>query len=191
MRNLNSQRSLGTDQYPKTAVDACEVLSNHKFDNFNKTIKKKEQKGKGDGNHKYESSNTKEDDSAVLSFAQLEGKCYCCGKPGHKSPNCNKNDKIPKPEWAINKSLQQFVQEQKTQTNNSAAASSESSVRSETKTNEPTVGLAGLHYSCLAGLHYSFSQIDSLKDSILLDSDSTDTIFCSNDYVTNGDEATM
>jgi len=80
MRNLNSQRSLGNDQYPKTAVDACEVLSNHKFDNFNKTIKKKEQKGKGDGNHKYESSNTKEDDSAVLSFAQLEGKCYCCGK---------------------------------------------------------------------------------------------------------------
>ena len=21
-----------------------------------------------------------------LSFAQLEGRCYCCGKPGHKSP---------------------------------------------------------------------------------------------------------
>jgi hypothetical protein len=176
MRNLNSQKSLGNDQYPKTVVDACEVLSNHKSDNANKINKKKEHKAKGDGNQKNDSSNTKEDDSAVLSFAQLEGKCYCCGKPGHKLPDCNKKDKIPKPEWAINKSQQQFVQEQKTQTNSSSTASSNNSVRSEPR-NEPTVGWAGLHHS--------FAQVDSLKDSILLDSDSTDTIFCNSEYVTN------
>jgi hypothetical protein len=23
-----------------------------------------------------------------LSFAQTEGKCYCCGKADHKSPSC-------------------------------------------------------------------------------------------------------
>jgi len=39
MRNLNSQKSLGNDEYPKTVVDACEVLSNHKFDNVTKINK--------------------------------------------------------------------------------------------------------------------------------------------------------
>jgi len=112
----------------------------------------------------------------MLSFAQLEGKCYCCGKPGHKSPDCNKKDNIPKLEWTINKSQQQFVQEQKTQTNSSSTASSNNSVRSEPR-NEPTVGWAGLRHS--------FAQVDSLKDSILLDSNSTDTIFCNSEYVTN------
>ena len=32
----------------------------------------------------------------------MEGKYYCCGKPGHKSIMCRAKDK-PKPEWAINK----------------------------------------------------------------------------------------
>ena len=146
MRNLNSQKSLGNDQYPKTVVDACQMLSNHKSDNANKINKKKEHKGKGNRNQKNDSLNTKEDDSAVLSFAQLEGQCYCCGKRGHKLPDCNKKDKFPKPEWAINKSQQQFAQEQKTQTNSSSAASSNNSVRTEPRS-EPTVGWAGLHHS--------------------------------------------
>jgi hypothetical protein len=175
LTNLNSQKSLGNDQYPKTIVDACEVLSNHKFDNANRANKKREQKGKGDGNQKH--ANAKEDESVVLSFAQLEGKCYCCGKPGHKSPVCNKKDKIPKDEWAINKSQQQFVQEQKTQASNSSTKNSDdSNVKSEAK-NEPTAGWTGLHYS--------FAQSNSLRDCILLDSDSTDTIFCNKEYVTN------
>ena len=172
LRNLNSQKSLGNDQYPKTIADACEVLSNHKFDNFNKTNKKKEHKGSGNQNQNQNNSKG-DDDSVVLSFAQLEGKCYCCGKAGHKSPDCNKKEKIPKNEWAINKSQQQFVQEQTTGTEASSAPSD--------KSNEPTVGWAGLHYS--------FAHISSLKDSILLDSDSTDTIFCNEEYVTNIREA--
>jgi hypothetical protein len=32
----------------------------------------------------------------------MEGKCYCCGKTGHKLPQCHHKDK-PKSEWAINK----------------------------------------------------------------------------------------
>jgi len=92
LKNLNSQKSLGNNQYPKTIVDAFEVLSNHKFDNANKVNKKKEQKGKGDGSHNNNSSSAKEDGYVVLFFAQLEGNCYCCGKPGHKLPVCNKKD---------------------------------------------------------------------------------------------------
>ena len=26
-------------------------------------------------------------------------KCYCCGNPGHKSPECPWKNKIPKQEW--------------------------------------------------------------------------------------------
>jgi hypothetical protein len=37
------------------------------------------------------------------SFTQHEGRCYCCGKPGHRSPDCWEKDKIPQEEWAINK----------------------------------------------------------------------------------------
>jgi hypothetical protein len=44
----------------------------------------------------------KEDDEVpTLSFAQMEGKWYWCGKPGHRSPDCRQKDKIPKDEWVI------------------------------------------------------------------------------------------
>jgi hypothetical protein len=36
-----------------------------------------------------------------------------------------------------------------------------------------------------AGVHCSFAQLTNLKDLILLDSDSTDTVFCNPEYVTN------
>jgi hypothetical protein len=42
-------------------------------------------------------------ETVELSFAQMEGRCYCCGKEGHKSPSCRDKDK-PKDEWAIHKS---------------------------------------------------------------------------------------
>jgi hypothetical protein len=79
--NLKSQKSLGNDQYPRTIVETNNVLSNHKFD-ITKT-KKSDQK-----HHNKSKPKEDKDDEEVtsLSFAQMEGKCYCCGKPGHKSP---------------------------------------------------------------------------------------------------------
>ena len=53
IQNLNSQKSLGNDQYPKTIVETNNVLSNHKFDinkekkqdtHHSKANKNKEQK---------------------------------------------------------------------------------------------------------------------------------------------------
>ena len=93
--------SLGNDQYPKTLIEANNVLSNHKFDDAyykqNSSSRKVNEVNNSDNR-----SNT-DDTSPPLSFAQMEGKCYCCGKPGHKSPACNKKKQIPRSEWAINK----------------------------------------------------------------------------------------
>jgi hypothetical protein len=105
-----------------------------------------------------------------LSFAQMEGKCYCCGKPGHKSPECRSKEKIPREEWAINKSQQQHVQSK----NDDAKSTSRSTI---TTTKEAVVGWTGLHCS--------FAQIVDMKELILLDSDSTETVFYNPKYVTN------
>lgn len=94
VNSLVSQYSLGNDQY----------LSNHRFDS-----------GYGEKKRSSNGSNTSKNVSTVkrdgvkqesqnpnLSFAQMEGKCYCCGKSGHKSPECRYNNK-PKKEWTINR----------------------------------------------------------------------------------------
>ena len=102
----------------------------------------------------------------------MEGKCYCCGKPGHKSPDCKAKAKIPKDEWAINKSQQQHLQ----QSNNDDDKSTSGSTMSRKK-DEPVIGWAGVHCS--------FALDINMKQLILLDSDSTDTVFCNPKYVTN------
>jgi hypothetical protein len=114
----------------------------------------------------------KDDEEATpLSFAQMEGKCYCCGKPGHKSPDCRSKEKSSREEWAINKS-QQHVQ----QSSNDDAKSTDGSTVSIKK--EEVVAR-------WAGLHCSFAQTVNMRELILLDSDSTDTVFCNPKYVTN------
>ncbi len=70
MKNLNSQKSLGNDQYPRTIVETNNVLSNHKFD----VIKKKQE----NNNTHHQRANPhknkeKDEESTPLSFAQMEG----------------------------------------------------------------------------------------------------------------------
>jgi hypothetical protein len=45
-------------------------------------------------------------------IAQMEGKCYCCRKTGHMSPQCHFKDKL-KNKWFVNKSQQSHVQANK------------------------------------------------------------------------------
>ena len=75
LNGLNTQQSLGNNQYPKLVTEANNVLSNHRLDNPTKM--KREQDEKIKPKAKKEESKEQE---INLSFAQLEGKCYCCGK---------------------------------------------------------------------------------------------------------------
>ena len=98
LTNLKQQKSLGNDQYPKTLIESTHVLSNHRFDFLTyKTPRPQQDKTKTKANQ------YKEEAEVQLSFTQLDGKCYCCGKAGHKSPQSHHKNKIPKDEWAINK----------------------------------------------------------------------------------------
>lgn len=66
--NLHSQFSLRNNQFPQSLVETSNVLSN-------KTTTAPRMK-----------SETQQEQTPALSFAQLEGNCYCCGKSEHKSP---------------------------------------------------------------------------------------------------------
>jgi hypothetical protein len=77
LKGLNSQKSLGHDQYPKLVSESNNVLSNHKFD---VTVSNKNKHQDRDRHKPKIKQEEKEDDaSPILSFAQIEGKCYCCG----------------------------------------------------------------------------------------------------------------
>ena len=102
LRGLSSQFALGNDQYPKTLEDATDVLSNHRFDNEYMEKKKKLQKQPPSSSNAQATPAKKEEENVNLSFAQMEGRCYCCSKKGHMSNKCRFKDK-PKSEWLMNK----------------------------------------------------------------------------------------
>ena len=90
---LSMQQSLGNNQYPKSVTEATNVLSNHRFDTIPSKINSKKKPTTDDT-----SSNKDKEESPSLSFAQLEGKCFCCGKPGHRSTTCKQKNTKPKSE---------------------------------------------------------------------------------------------
>ena len=117
----------------------------------------------------------------VLSFAQMEGKCYCCGKPGHKSTTCRAKDK-PKPEWAINKAKldNQSHLQAETATNDDQV-----SIHSNRDTQvalDRTIDWAGVHV-VLPDIPIQFFIEDDLKTWILLDNESSVSIFCNHELV--------
>ncbi|KAL7578529.1 hypothetical protein ACA910_011590 [Epithemia clementina (nom. ined.)] len=90
LSGLATQHSLGNNQYPTEIVEATNVLSNHRFD---KSPQKKQNENKQDSNTKDRKEGKDGQEPLMMSFAQMEGKCYCCGKAGHKSPECQYKNK--------------------------------------------------------------------------------------------------
>ena len=131
MAGLNTQRTLGNDQYPTTITEASNVLSNHRFDNYKSNNNNNDKKNKDKNNEKDEK--VKPDEVPSMSFAQLEGKCYCCGKAGHRSTNCHHKDR-PREEWAINKAKAAEVSNAQA---HSSTAPTEMSSLTESPSGEP------------------------------------------------------
>jgi hypothetical protein len=184
LKGLNSQKSLGHDQYPRTLSEANNVLSNHKLDATKQNKQNLNQQSKEDrikSKAKQEQNNKTVDEAPILSFAQMEGRCYCCRKPGHKSPDCRSAKDIKREDWAINKLQSHATASGKAPSSNGSVAQSsvaQSSVTANSDTKAPKAHVGW------AGVHCSFAHAANLKDLILLDSDSTDTVFCNPEYVT-------
>jgi hypothetical protein len=170
IKNLNHPKLLNNNQFPKTIVETTSVLSNHPFDYTARQYKSSKNNNQQTGN---------DEKGPTLSFVQLDGKCYCCGKPGHKSPDCKSKNKIPCKEWAINKTqlTQSTVQLKLTHGKSEASLLTTQTKTPTNKDNNKNTGWAGIHCS--------FAQSNNMKNLILLDSDSTDTVFCNPNYVTN------
>jgi hypothetical protein len=179
LTGLQTQQSLGHNQYPVTITEANNVLSSHRFDNSNKKRKDKKDT-KTD-----ENENTENEEAPALSFAQLEGKCWCCGKQGHMSSSCRNKDK-PKDQWFINKVKQADQSHLSTSTPNSIAQSSDDTASvittSATSTSQHSNAPSSQGWT---GAHVLFCQSEQMKDWILLDNESTTSIFCNPNYVTD------
>ena len=167
LSGLDTQNSLGNDQYPRTVAEANSVLSNHRFDSIKTT-----HKTPGKSSNEQPKKET-EQEKLNLTFAQLVGKCYCCGKAGHRSPECRFNTK-PKAEWAINKVQQTHTQAKK-----------EEKPKPAQSTPEPKKPQESQNPTGWAGVHHQHLQLEDMKDWILLDNESTVTIFCNSNMVSD------
>ena len=93
LKRLSQQKSFGSDQYPKNSTDGNSILSNHMFVNSSEKIMVTSNK-KGNKDEKNINDDQKHEKlQDILSFTQMEGRCFCCGKPGHKSPQCRQRHK--------------------------------------------------------------------------------------------------
>ena len=95
VENSKEQLSLGNNQYPISVDKAYEVLMVKRFDKKPKTHGDRNNNNQdGGGNQKHNFLTKNEEDSPTFNFVQvLQGKCFCCGKPGHKSPKCYHHNK--------------------------------------------------------------------------------------------------
>ena len=168
LKTLNQQKSFGNDQFPKSIVEASEVLSNHNYEK-----NKNSRNIKNNNNEERNKSESNEElITPTLSFAQIELRCFCCGKKGHRSNKCKLKDTIPRDQWAIAKTKAQFTKGQADEDKGT-----ETKNQHDKNGNNKQVGWANMHFS--------FYQTNEMYDMILLDSDSTTTIFCNKKYVSN------
>jgi hypothetical protein len=157
VNGLATQYSLNNDQYPKTLLEVHNVLSNHRMEKKPEAVKKNAT-----------GSDEKNEEEPKLSFAQLEdGKCFCCGKAGHKSPQCRHKSR-PKDAWVINK-----VRENKKSVNEEKKK--ESKDDEEKKPN----------WMCLQYLLAQRTEKQIMKNALLLDSQSTIDLMCNPQQVSN------
>ena len=175
---LHNQKNLKNNQYPKTLDNAIYAIGGMKFDkeyyDTRKKWREKENKKKKDNDDK---------EIVELSFAQMEGKCYCCGRAGHKSPQCKHKNK-PREEWAIHKANAASKESgslnaQQQQQENDERSTTSGSVR-ETSND----GWNGAHV-LKSGTMLTQGYQDELRNALVLDSASSVDLLCNPKMVTN------
>ena len=197
--NLNEQQSLDNDQYPKTIRTAVNVLSNHRFDEAYVEKKRKQRRRQTD-------KDTTEDDDKdkkveEVSFAQLEGKCYVCGKPKCRSNKCPLRETTPKKDWAINKvAAKEQLHAIVTTTPTTDATAQAGSVRSQdtsttqsdtasVTTQGTTQGTSHAQVWCYGMAQFTLQQqrhpVPDMKKVIVLDTGSSDNLFANKDLMDN------
>ena len=95
--NLTKDNTEG-QSYPETYYDAYDRLKGH------------EQDFQPERRQKREETKKKKTEVMMTNVEKESPTCYCCGKKGHKSPNCPEKKNKPKKEWHINKLTQSFAQ---------------------------------------------------------------------------------
>ncbi len=111
--------------------------------------------------------------------------CYCCGKEGHKVPECDQKDKIPRDKWFICKMQQHYIGSVKEENDGD---SDNSSIESETTSQRSTrSSQSGKSKAAWSGLHVSMvhrsANLDEMKKYIILDTGSTMTLFANPNLV--------
>jgi hypothetical protein len=167
LSGLHTHYSLGNNQYPNTITDANSVLSNLKFDTTSKSKSPTIKNGNNSGNTAEE--------NPELGFSQIVGRCHCCGKPGHKSPKCWNNK--PRHEWAIHKFKNQSI------LGNNSSNESQSNTNRTTSTQSVTTTATSNVMSEWCGTNVQFYQALDMKSIILLDNQSTVSLFCNRNFV--------
>jgi hypothetical protein len=134
LNGLVSQFSLGNDQYPKTLITATDILSTYRQDQGYRDRERGQDQGyreRGrdhDLEHERESGRERDfdhsrnehsiqddqdDESSAASRSssvERDVTCYCCGKNGHYSNECEERDTIPYKKWHIHSVMQQHYQ---------------------------------------------------------------------------------
>ena len=188
LSGLDSQFSLGHDQYPRSLIDAQNVIQNHTYDPEYKRKKQQKDQQRKEGKQNHEDK----DDAQKLSFAQMRNVCWCCGG-NHKLSDYRKKDTMPKDQWHVNqaKEVKQYqnVVAQIEATMNEQQESTPSSSMSVASTTTPSVASATPASMPKQGAWQFFSfaatKDKELSEIMILDSGSSTNLCCNPQWLSN------